>query len=70
MAVEGDANEEAQLPPPLEHLRFKVGRTFRQKLIGLEKLASMHYKNHVHEISDYNNRSRGAGGVSSMIHPV
>ena len=28
MAVEGDANEEARFPPPLEHLRFKVGRTF------------------------------------------
>ena len=22
MAIEGDVNEEAQLPPPLEHLRF------------------------------------------------
>ena len=63
MAIEGEVNEEAQLPPPLEHLRFKVGCTFRQQLIRLEKQTSTHYKNCVHEISDNNNRSLGAGGV-------
>ena len=43
--------------------RFKVGRTFRQQLIRLEKQTSTHYKKRVREISNYNNRSRGAGGV-------
>ena len=47
----------------IQPLVFKVGRTFRQQLIVLEKQTSTHYKNRVHEISDYNKRSRGAGGV-------
>ena len=34
-----------------------------QQFIRLEKQTSTHYKNRVHEISDYNKRSRGAGGV-------
>jgi len=33
----------------------------------LEKLTSTHYKNRVHEISDNNNRSLGAGGVCNEI---
>ena len=47
----------------IQTLVFKVGGTFRQQLIRLENLTSTHYKNRVHEISDYNNRSLGAGGV-------
>ena len=47
----------------IQPLVFKVGRTFRQHLIRLEKLTSTHYKKRVHEISDHNNRSLGAGGV-------
>ena len=44
-----------------------VGRTFRQQLIRLEKQTSTQYNNPVHEISDYNNRSLGAGGVRRQI---
>ena len=40
---------------------------FRQQLIRLVKETSTHYKNRVLEISDYNNRSLGAGGVWKII---
>ena len=57
-------------PPAIQPLVFKVGRTFRQQLIRLEKQTSTHYKNRVHEISDYNNRSRGAVRVIQPLFAI
>ena len=50
----------------IQPLFFKVGRTFWQQLIRLEKQTSTHYDNPVHEISDYNNRSRDAAGDGNI----
>ena len=61
--IKKQRESENQRPASHSTFIFKVGRTFRQQLIRLEKQTHRNYKNPVYEISNHNNRSRGAGGV-------
>ena len=43
--------------------KAQMSLVFSATVNQAEKQTSTYYKNRVHEISDYNNYSRGAGGV-------
>ena len=61
--IKKQRESENQRPASHSTFIFKVGRTFRQQLIRLEKQTSTHYKKRVREISNYNNRSRAICGL-------